>query len=325
MSDPRVRPLKPAHPDLPSASTLGHGHPFAPRTGRCRKNIQIGPWDRATRAFAVVFSRNEGPTGPRRTQTARTGVRWQYQARHAKRAKKAAAPFSIARRARVDDRPEQDGAEQGRLRQRPGRQPAVRKAGPRRRAIPPRNARTRPPRSRRSWPRLVLRKGRGDSRAHPFVDLGARAVVVREKPRRRPCPPLASTTPRPEGGGGSGPSQSGATRREGGGISNPLRILAAKAADSKKSWRAAALYPPAFGQSDAPEEGAPAVRMIRRSDRGGGIATAQAGPGCGAPARDSKTAGSRPARTASNGERRSRGHVRGRGRARGACCPNAGR
>ena len=202
MSDPRVRPLKPARPDLSSASTLGHGHPFAPRTGRCRKKIQIGPWDRATRAFAVVFSRNEGPTGPRRTQTARTGVRWQYQARHAKRAKKAAAPFSIARRARVDDRPEQDGAEQGRLRQRPGRQPAVRKAGPRRRAIPPRNARTRPPRSRRSWPRLVLRKGRGDSRAHPFVDLGARSVVVREKPRRRPCPPLASTTPRPEGGEG---------------------------------------------------------------------------------------------------------------------------
>ena len=201
MPDPRVRPPKPARPDLSSASTLGHGHPFAPRTGRCRKNIQIGPWDRATRAFAVVFSRNEGPTGPRRTQTARTGVRWQCQARHAERAKKAAAPFSIARRARVDDRPEQDGAEQGRLRQRPGRQPAVRKAGPRRRAIPPRNARTRPPRSRRSWPRLVLRKGRGDSRAHPFVDLGARAVVVREKPRRRPCPPLASTTPRPEGGG----------------------------------------------------------------------------------------------------------------------------
>ena len=167
MSDPRVRPLKPARPDLPSASTLAHGHPFAPRTGRCRKSIQIGPWDRATRAFAVVFSRNEGPTGPRRTQTARTGVRWQCQARHAERAKKAAAPFSIARRARVDDRPEQDGAEQGRLRQRPGRQPAVRKAGPRRRAIPPRNARTRLPRSRRSWPRLVLRKGRGDSRAHP--------------------------------------------------------------------------------------------------------------------------------------------------------------
>ena len=246
MSDPRVRPLKPAHPDLTSASTLGHGHPFAPRTGRCRKNIQIGPWDRATRTFAVVFSRNEGPTGPRRTQTARTGVRWQCQARHADRAKKAAAPCSIARRrgrARVDDRPEQDGAEQGRLRQRPGRQPAVRKAGPRRRAIPPRNARTRPPRSRRSWPRLVLRKGRGDSRAHPFVDLGARAVVVREKPRRRPCPPLASTTPRPEGGGGSGPSQSGATRREGGGISNPLRILAAKAADSKKSWRAGVVNP----------------------------------------------------------------------------------
>ena len=173
MSDPRVRPLKPAHPDLPSASTLGHGHPFAPRTGRCRKNIQIGPWGRATRAFAVVFSRNEGPTGPRRTQTARTGVRWQCQARHAERAKKAAASFSIARRVRVDDRPEQDGAEQGRLRQRPGRQPAVRKAGPRRRAIPPRNACTRLRRSQRSWPRLVLRKGRGDSRAHPFVDLGA--------------------------------------------------------------------------------------------------------------------------------------------------------
>ena len=152
----------------------------------------------------------------------------------------------------------------------------------------------RPPRSRRSWPRLVPHKGRGDSRAHPFVDLGARAVVVREKPRRRPCPPLASTTPRPEGGGGSGPSQSGATRREGGGISNPLRILAAKAADSKKSWRAAALYPPAFGQSDAPEEGAPAVRMSRRSDRDAPGAQAQAGPGCGAPARDSKRRGLDP-------------------------------
>ena len=94
MSDPRVRPPKPAHPDLSSAPMLGHGHPFAPRTGRCRKNIQIGPWGRATRAFAVVFSRNEGPTGPRRTQTARTGVRWQCQARHADRAKKAAAPSS---------------------------------------------------------------------------------------------------------------------------------------------------------------------------------------------------------------------------------------
>ena len=204
-------------------------------------NRPVGPSN--TRVCRRRFSRNEGPTGPRRTQTARTGVRWQCQARHAERAKKAAAPFSIARRVRVDDRPEQDGAEQGRLRQRPGRQPAVRKAGPRRRAIPPRNARTRPPRSRRSWPRLVLRKGRGDSRAHPFVDLGVRAVVVREKPRRRPCTPLASTTPRPEEGGGSGPSQSGATRREGAGISNPLRILAVKAADPKKSWRAGVVKP----------------------------------------------------------------------------------
>ena len=69
----------------------------------------------------------------------------------------------------------------------------------------------------------------------PFVDLGAgRSSADRSRGEDLA---LSSATPWPDEGGRQ-PLQSGAARRQGGGVSNPLRILATKAADSKKSWTA---------------------------------------------------------------------------------------
>ena len=68
---PKAPPTACAPPARSPALLLGHGHPIAPRTGRSRWGIQTGSWDRATHAFAVVLSRNDGPIGPVNAQRTR--------------------------------------------------------------------------------------------------------------------------------------------------------------------------------------------------------------------------------------------------------------
>ena len=67
MSDPRVRPSKPAHPDHSSAPTLGHGHPFDPAPAVAERTFKSA---RGTEQHARLPSFSHGTKG-RQAQGAR--------------------------------------------------------------------------------------------------------------------------------------------------------------------------------------------------------------------------------------------------------------